>query len=428
MAAQVTKEAEGLSFSRAYSLALAPQLIHARSELLSQLVSSKAFRQIEFLAVGSFYIYKPGSESTPTRSLSRIPSTREDVFANTAIPARAKRLLMKFLKFVLEYDSEPLTELWKPRAREPLESFLESEFKLDVDLRSYVITLTLSLDGKISVEAGLASINRHLTSMGVFGAGFAAVYPKWGGLSEVAQVGCRAGAVGGAVYMLSVGISDIQNAGDEDELSVTLANGVAIRSKALVQGSSKPTGENRTVSRLTAVVNSNLSSMFESTVEGAPTPCVAVVALPAGSITTSDGITSEFPTFALVHSSDTGECPAGQCEYCNSFIFTLCVRMISRKTNTYLHCLIYNDDQSSDNLMHKPIIHFCCCPLDLDTWLTQTNFKAPYTSALYPVPDPKICWTRHCRLSSLLPRRDRNHLSICTGCTTSKEVAHPPLP
>ncbi|POR34181.1 Rab proteins geranylgeranyltransferase component A [Tolypocladium paradoxum] len=312
-AAQVNKEGEGLSFSRAYSLALAPQLIHARSELLSQLVLSKAFRQIEFLAVGSFYIYKPGSESMPPPSLSRIPSTREDVFANTAIPARAKRSLMKFLKFVLEYDSEPHTELWQPRASEPLVRFLESEFKLDLDLRSYVVTLTLSLDEKISVEAGLAAINRHLTSMGVFGAGFAAVYPKWGGLSEVAQVGCRAGAVGGAVYMLGIGISAVQNAGDEDELAVTLANGVAIRSKALVQGSSNPAGESRTVSRLTAVVNLNLSSMFESTVEGAPTPCVAVVAFPAGSITTSDGTSSGSPTYALVHSSDTGECPAGQC-------------------------------------------------------------------------------------------------------------------
>lgn len=186
--AQVSKAADGLSFPRAYSLALAPQLIHARSELLSQLVSSKAFRQIEFLAVGSFFIYRPASDPAASATLSRIPSTREDVFANKTIPARSKRALMKFLKFVLDFESESHAEIWKPKANDGLAGFLESEFKLDRDLQSYVITLTLSLDGRVSVADGLTAINRHLTSMGVFGTGFAAVYPKWGGLSEIAQV------------------------------------------------------------------------------------------------------------------------------------------------------------------------------------------------------------------------------------------------
>lgn len=77
-AAQATRPggAESLS-SRAYSLALAPQLIHTRSELLSKLVSSKAFRQLEFLAVGSFYILQPKATESSAPSLSRIPSTQK---------------------------------------------------------------------------------------------------------------------------------------------------------------------------------------------------------------------------------------------------------------------------------------------------------------------------------------------------------------
>ncbi|ODA83248.1 hypothetical protein RJ55_01760 [Drechmeria coniospora] len=302
-AAEVTKDDAGLSFSRAYSLALAPQLIHARSDLLSQLVSSKAFRQVEFLAVGSFFIYQD-------EALSRIPSTREDVFVNTTISARSKRALMKFLKFVLEYDSEPQVMVWKAKASEPLVDFLLSDFKLDRDLRSYVVTLTLSLDERIPVEAGLAAIKRHLTSMGVFGPGFAAVYPKWGGISEIAQVGCRAGAVGGAVYMLGTGVSGVETA--EDELEIKLTNDLAVRTKTLVQGASKPMKQSPSVSRLTAVVASDFSSLFETTIEGSPTPCVAVVAFPSESVVDSNG-TSNSPIYALVHSSDTGECPAGQC-------------------------------------------------------------------------------------------------------------------
>jgi len=53
--------------------------------------------------------------------------------------------------------------------------------------------------------------------MGMFGPGFGSVIPKWGGLSEVAQVACRAGAVGGAVYVLGKDIKAIEVAQvDED--------------------------------------------------------------------------------------------------------------------------------------------------------------------------------------------------------------------
>lgn len=326
-AAQVTKADEGLS-SRAYSIALAPQLIHTRSELLTKLVSSKAFRQIEFLSVGPFYIYQPASGSDSTPSLSRIPSTREDVFSNTAIPARAKRSLMKFLKFVLEYDSEQHAALWKPRADEPLADFLASEFKLDSSLQSYIITLTLSLDGSISVGAGLAAISRHMSSMGLFGPGFAAVYPKWGGLSEVAQVGCRAGAVGGAVYMLGTGVNNVQSAAADNAesdlpLAVSLSNDIAVQAKTLVQDSTKPAG-GMTLSRLTAIVKSDVSAVFETVVEGAPTPAVAVVAFPPGSVSTDDGEVSKYPIYAMLHSSDTGECPVGQCKLFLSFLPLFC--------------------------------------------------------------------------------------------------------
>lgn len=319
-AAEVIRAGEGLSFSRAYSIALAPQLIHTKSDLLSQLVSSKAFRQVEFLAVGSFYIFQPSEPAGSRPSLNRIPSTREDVFSNTVIPARSKRSLMKFLKFVLAYDVEPNTDLWSPRRDEPLVDFLASEFKLDERLRAYVITLTLSLDGAISVGAGLAAINRHMASMGLFGPGFAAVYPKWGGLSEIAQVGCRAGAVGGAVYMLGTGITDVQVAEESTEdlelpLAISLSNDVSVKAKTLVQDSSNPTVGVTSLSRLTAVVNSGLSPTFEATVEGTPTPAISVVAFPTGYVTTDDGEVSEFPIYAMLHSSDTGECPKGQCKF-----------------------------------------------------------------------------------------------------------------
>ncbi|UNI13816.1 Rab proteins geranylgeranyltransferase component A [Purpureocillium takamizusanense] len=249
--------------------------------------------------------------------LNRIPSTREDVFANKTIPTRSKRSLMKFLKFVLDFESEPHAQLWKPKAKDDLAAFLESEFKLDHDLRSYVLTLTLSLDGRVTVADGLTLINRHLTSMGVFGTGFAAVYPKWGGLSEIAQVGCRAAAVGGAVYMLGTGISEArvvpaaQGSGGE-EIEVKLTNDVVVKSRILVQDWANLAAGCTSQCRLTAVVESSMPAMFETIAEGTPTPCVSIVAFPPGSLTRSDGTVSDHPVYASVHSSDTGECPSGQ--------------------------------------------------------------------------------------------------------------------
>lgn len=302
--------------SRSYNIALAPQFIHAKSELVSQLVSSKAFRQIEFLAVGSFFILQQPSPDSTTPSLTRIPSTREDVFSNTAIPARAKRSLMKFLKFVLDFDTEANTELWKPHATGLLSDFLASQFKLDANLQAYVVALTLSADGRISVEDGLKAIHRHMTSMGVFGAGFAALYPKWGGLSEIAQVGCRALAVGGAVYMLGTRIKDVLGLTSQDEtdptkLEIALDNDVTVRSRKLVQASGGRATDSRCLRRLTAVVDSKLSNLFETVVEGAPPPAVAVVAFPQGSISVQDA-TFDYPIYAMVHSSITGECPNNQ--------------------------------------------------------------------------------------------------------------------
>ncbi|CAJ2503975.1 Uu.00g113690.m01.CDS01 [Anthostomella pinea] len=303
--------ARGLSFPRAYSLPLAPQIIHTRSKLLAQLVSSRAYRQVEFLAVGSFFVYD-ASASDSQAKLSRIPSSREDVFATRSIPARSKRSLIKFLKFVLDYDSEEQRPVWHELAEERLAEFLDTEFKLDANLRKYVLALTLTLDGHVTVKDGLATINRHLTSMGLFGPGFCAVYPKWGGTSEVAQVACRAGAVGGGIYMLDTRMNVNDTIADVNEISLNLSNGISVRATNLVTSQQEAAADSTTITRLVAVVDSPLPSLFEIIVEGAPTPAVAVIAFPSGSLPGIVEFNLDVPIYAFVHSSETGECPAGQ--------------------------------------------------------------------------------------------------------------------
>lgn len=348
-----------LSFPRAYALALAPQLVHARSKLLSQLVSSRAFRQLEFLAVGAFFVYKPA-----TAALARIPSTREDVFSSADLSARAKRQLMKFLKLVLSYQDEASRAQWHEYAGRPLAAFLADKMGLvDDELRTYVTTLTLSLDGgDVTTEEGLETIHRHLTSMGVFGPGFAALYPKWGGGSEIAQVGCRAGAVGGAIYMLGTGIKKETtnhkgDGGGDDLVELVLTDDTVVKTKLLVRGTEEVSdGDDNShglikVSKLIAILDTPLAHLFEPTVEGCPVPAVAVIAFPPDSVKTADAAasTNTHPIFVIVHSSDTGECPAGQSKSPTHIPFIspalFCFHMMKKPyKNPYLHCLSHGFD------------------------------------------------------------------------------------
>ena len=109
-----------------------------------------------------------------------------------------------------------------------------------------------------STAYALPRIARHLRSIGQLGPGFSSVIPKWGGLCEVAQVGCRAGAVGGAVYVLGNSVSDV--AVGDDSIQATLTSGDVVRTKKLVGSShdlpkldSAPSSQSRRISpQLTA--------------------------------------------------------------------------------------------------------------------------------------------------------------------------------
>jgi Rab proteins geranylgeranyltransferase component A len=313
---------EKLSFSRAYTLALSPQIIYSRSKLLTQLVTSKVYRQLEFQAVGNWWIYYAATGtstagSEPARGLKRIPNGREDIFSDESIDVRAKRNLMKFLKFVVDYENH--TEVWQSHAEEPLTTFLSTVFNLPTSLRTTIVALTLSLKlpSQTTVRYSLPRIARHMTSMGVFGPGFAAVIPKWGGSSEIAQVACRAGAVGGGVYILGTGIKESSSAG-ASRAEVTLSNNEVIKTKALIKSQDSDSEFKglrlNNVSKMIAAVSSDLSSLFTSTVEGGPIAAVSVIAFPSNSIKVDDNLESG-PVYIMAHSSDTGECPVGQCEY-----------------------------------------------------------------------------------------------------------------
>ena len=312
----VQSESSKLGFSRAYSLALAPQIIYSKSVLLPTLVSSKVYRQLDFLAVGAWWIYEDGGEEG-SGSLKRIPGSREDVFADNTIDLRAKRSLMKFLKFIT--DPEAFMQAIETSGHTSLEDFLSQEFNISLDLQPILHALTLSSmpASQTKTSFALPRILRHLSSIGVFGPGFGAVIPKWGGLAELTQVGCRACAVGGGIYMLGQAIQSAGHTTSDELARLRLDNGeeVKTRWRASQRGTPPTRSEDSTkekvLTRSVTIVSSPLSTLLPPIADGAPPSACTMVVFPPGSLQ-HDGSKLNVPIYFMIHTSETGECPNGQ--------------------------------------------------------------------------------------------------------------------
>jgi len=276
------------------------------------MVSSRTHDQLEFQAVGSWFIVD--ASQTSDRQLVKVPNGREDVFQDTSLGLKAKRSLMKFLRFVSTYQQQ---DDWDDTRHLSFPLVLKTVFGLPEYSHQPLLALALAPtpDVATSTETAVSRIARHARSMGIFGPGFSAVLPKWGGLAEISQVACRACAVGGGVYVLNKGVDRLVKVA-EDSLSLELSDGESITTEWLIgSGSDLPSrgeacAEATTMSSLTrsiSIVSSPLTSLFPRTSEGGVLPAGAVI-----HITTGSNIP---PVYILVHSSESGECPSQQCEF-----------------------------------------------------------------------------------------------------------------
>lgn len=325
-------DAEGaakLSFPRAYSIALAPQLIYTDSLLLSMLVKSKVHQQVEFLPVGAWWIYnsqKAEQEESSDKHntagrLIKVPTNREDIaFSDAGLDLRSKRALVRVIRFVSEYEAQE--SIWQPYAEKPFADFLQEHFKVPANLHGLLLSLCLTPfpSEDTTTAFALPRIAQHLRSTGRLGPGFSAVTPRWGGLSEICQVGCRAAAVGGAIYALKQQIAIAESDSASDTRHFVLDKGDQVRSSAFVTSSGslkEAESETTWVTRSISIIGGSLNSLFPEMPAGSPPSAGTVVVFPSGSISgprsgTDRGTLS--PVYLIVHNHHTGECPKSQCK------------------------------------------------------------------------------------------------------------------
>jgi RAB protein geranylgeranyltransferase component A len=319
-----TSTASHLASNRSYTLSLSPYFLHARSQLMSALVSSKVFRQLEFMAVGSWWIYAPEQASTESSELGaekvlyRVPGNREDVFAATHISMKSKRTLMRLLRHITKPKEDDALDEDEDMSM-PLNEYLTSRFSVPEELHNPLLSLSLSQlsDQDTPASYAVPRIQRHLASIGHLGPGFGAVIAKYGGGAEILQAACRASAVGGGVYALDTSIYDClwrtTPEFSENPFLVMLGQAGTVQSKFLFVPMSDDISEQALgsvveVSRSINVVSATFPSLFPVTVEGAPVPATAVLMFPGGTL----GSPQSPPVYVQVHSSDTGECSRHQ--------------------------------------------------------------------------------------------------------------------
>ncbi|KAJ5764619.1 hypothetical protein N7533_003300 [Penicillium manginii] len=340
-----------LAASRAYTLSLSPYFLYTRSALISILISSKVYRQLEFVALGSWWIHTgvPTAESddlAATNIFHRVPGNREDVFADNHISMKSKRTLMRFLRHISKSEDDNGSDTAEELSA-PFGKYLSTKFSVPDDLLHALHSLSLSQGSAQDTlaEYAVPRVQRHLSSIGSMGPGFGGVVSKYGGASEILQVACRACAVGGGAVALAIGVQslkEIEATAEKEEYPVELelTSGESVRSKFVIgslwdlPSQSQPLPSAR-VARSITVVSSSFTSLFPITTEGAPLPASTVLMFPGDTLSHPQSP----PVYLQIHSSDTGDCPRQQSVIYGS------VALSGPEGHTLLECAV-------DRLLH----------------------------------------------------------------------------
>lgn len=190
-------------FNNRYQFDLLPKVVFSKGPLVNLIIKAGIGEGIlEFQLIKDVYFSQAGS-----KSIERVPCSKEDVFVDQSIPLREKRLLMKFFKSCVEYTDQEM---------ETTKSFTDyiHSFNLSKKYSSIISScLTFNLDPKsiktLSAHHGIMKTKQYLNSIGRFGPG-ALLTGIYGTGSELCQSFCRYSAVFGGTMALGCKINSIK--------------------------------------------------------------------------------------------------------------------------------------------------------------------------------------------------------------------------
>ncbi|CDK26619.1 unnamed protein product [Kuraishia capsulata CBS 1993] len=286
--------------SRDYGIDLTPRVVFARSDLMSLLTKSRVHMYLEFQSLSNFHTFE-------NDSFGKLQTSKEDIFTDQSLSLATKRHLMKFLKFIFEYDSLDNLALVESYKDKSIQDFLQDRFKLDgPQINELVYSLGLSASPDISIPEGLSRIRRYLVSFNVLGQ-FPVLFSKYGGPGEVSQGFCRSAAVAGSTYKLNCALQSF----DPKTKLAKFSDGTSahVTEKVVCSPSQAPPHASYVpemkyeITRLITVVKKSCREWM------AENETAAIVVFPTASLSTNN----KYPVQVLIMGAGTGTCPVNQC-------------------------------------------------------------------------------------------------------------------
>lgn len=294
--------------SKDYGIDLTPRVVFSQLDLLALLIKSRVYKYLEFQSLLNFHVFENDNFKSKISN-----TTKEHIFTDQLLSLTTKRLLMKFLKFVLQDNNDPeKKQLLLDSSQVPIEDFLANSFGLklpQLDELIYLIGLA-NRSGTRTPEA-VARIKRFLVSFDVYG-NFPVMVSKYGGPGEISQGFCRSAAVAGTTYKLDTTLVDF-----DPQLKIAkFSDGslVKIQEKVVaaptqvpkfLATSYKEASEKLqpfTVTRLTTIVRKDCKEWMSENESS------AVVVFPPESLPTHNVHTVQ----VVIQNGGSGVCPQGQ--------------------------------------------------------------------------------------------------------------------
>ncbi|KAK8812465.1 hypothetical protein WA158_007699 [Blastocystis sp. Blastoise] len=261
-----------LKHSFKYNLDLRGSLVYSRGNIVDTLLEAGINEYTEFLPIEGIYIYENEQEGS---HILKIPACKQDIFSNTSITMKEKRLLTKFMQFCFDYYVEKEEEeaiyineinlqqgrsLGRPQNKKEMSIninnyifknilmsfFLQKEFKMNdrlIDIIIYSLCLSDNKEQYITekglsplyVEEGLSRMYIYIKSQRVF-SNTAYIYPLYG-TNSIIESFCRTSAIYGGIYMLNSQPKGIINHGNVTK-AIVLENGEVYRCKHIISSES----------------------------------------------------------------------------------------------------------------------------------------------------------------------------------------------
>ncbi|GMM31145.1 GTPase-activating protein [Martiniozyma asiatica (nom. inval.)] len=294
-----------LLISKDYGIDLTPKILFAKSDLLTLLINSRVFQYLEFQSISNYHTYEDDS-------FGKLVSSKEEIFTTDSLNLLMKRQLMKFMKFIFQFDDPladktPLIKSLDEYKEKFLTTFIKEKFKLnDHHINELVYALGLSASPDIKTMEGLTRIKRYLISFNIYG-NFPAIYSKFGGPGELSQGFCRSAAVAGATYKLNTSLvsydSKTKIANLSDGSKVNVAEQVIISPSQSPENAVNLPIQEYSVSRIITIVDKSCKEWF------AQGESASIVVFPPGTLDSNN----KYPVQALILGSGSGCCPSDKC-------------------------------------------------------------------------------------------------------------------